>query len=107
MNRVDTNCLIYRNTLVCSPSLPVPTRTRDHGLNGHEWREGSRLEIRTGGHSNTGVNQTPIRHHVLHHVFAVKVKLVAVVIRIRTELRWDKIQGFHTGNQIVIKKTDR
>src|SRR6185503_3201449 len=76
VDRVHAKGVVYRDSLVCAPSLTVPTLPRDHSLYAHQRCERSRTEVRTGCRVDAGIEQRSISHGTLHRFFAIEHELV-------------------------------
>src|SRR5439155_13209544 len=101
---VDPQRLFYADPLVGSPSLSVPSSPRDHSLDSHPRVKGSRAEVRARSCWDPCVEETPECHAAFHEVFAVKMKLVSVVVGVGREHRRNYAGSLDTPEQIVVNQ---
>src|SRR5580704_9663752 len=102
MQRIDAQRLIYRNTLVCTPGLPVPATARHHSLNTHPRIEWAWREVRSRRRGYAGIQESSERHRAFHEVFSIEMKLVRVVIGVGGKQRRRHTQRLDTTHQVIV-----
>src|SRR5439155_9150784 len=102
IERADSNRFFDRDALLWSPDVALPVRARDFRLERHHGNEFSRRIVRGLRRTDTLIDKTPERKHVIETLGAVEAHFLAVVINVGRERRGDGAESLDTGNETVV-----
>ncbi len=98
---IDAQRLVHGDALIGAPDFAIPTRARHHALDPHQGRKGTGIEIRARGCRHAGIEKRAVRHAALHQFLAVEVKLIRVVVSVRSKERGHDTNCLDAAYEVV------